>query len=104
LTAPAVTVGAGQKVIVRASVEYDGTLANGGIRNVTQTITDSTAVVYNSNVQSVNTDESHVVDQVVEILGLVGVFTFQVRAVKDSNSNPIITPTNLSMVVMVVSA
>jgi hypothetical protein len=104
LTAPAVIVGAGQKVIIRTSVQYNaGSLANGTNRNITQLITDTTPTTYDTSLQSINISESHVVDRVIELSGLVGSFTFQVRANVDIAINPTVTPAHLSMVVMVVS-
>jgi hypothetical protein len=103
LTGPPVTIFSGQKVILQTTVQYDGgSLPNGTERNVTQLITDTTLATYDACVQTIGISESFVVDRVVEVSGLSGAKTFEIRALKDTNTNPSVTPHNLSIVVMVV--
>jgi hypothetical protein len=102
LSAPPVTVSAGQKVVILTSVEYDGTSANGTDQNVTQSIQDTTPTTYDTVLQTVQTGEDRVVKRVIEVTPAAGAYTFQIVASKSNAGNPIVTPSNLSMVVMVV--
>lgn len=111
VAAPAVTVAAGQKVIVHTSVEYDATLGNGTAQNVEQQIQDQTTHVYDDVTQSCfgsaatgTAKGAWVVDRTREFVGLsAGSYIFSVWSEKSGAGNPAVSATNASIVVELVA-
>lgn len=111
VSAPAVVVAAGQKVIIHTSIEYDGGTGNGTAQLVTQEIQDGALVVHDTARQSVTsssaiggTQSAEIVARTIELSGLTpGSFVFSVLAETSSALAPIITALNASIVVELVN-
>jgi hypothetical protein len=107
VTAPAVTVAAGQKVIVWTAVEYDAASDDGGNDSIQQTI-KAGATTYDTCNQTIVDGapnvNSQTVGRTVELVGLApGAYAFFVAAT-DARSALVVTASNASIVVALVSA
>ena len=67
VTAPVVTIAAGQKVIIWTAVEYDGGSGNGTSNTVTQIIQDATPTTHDTVEQSVFAVDRENVARVLEL-------------------------------------
>jgi hypothetical protein len=105
-----VTVVAGQFITISTSVEYDGT-GGGTSENITQTIVDQTAAVWDTAVQSVSNLFAEVVGRTIRLgpVGAVGqpapgTFTYSVNASAATAGPPTVTGSNATIAVMVTSS
>lgn len=104
VSAAPIAVGAGQKVIVTSSVEYDGGAGNGTSNTVQQSLVSSlSGPVAGPLRQSVFANDDETLARVVELTGLAaGEHTFSVVASVTAAGNPQVNAVNASIVVMVV--